>query len=648
VTVHDTLPPVIVCASNKTVQCGTPWAFDPPAATDNCGSATISLISTATNSPPGNRFTVTRCWAATDSCSNRSTCCQVVTVITECAPLAACAVPYPFQSPNPLTSAVFNESEILRAFNVSVTAECVPQQIRLFYNDEHAMVLGVRRVIVKTASGTTTNDYPVTSLSANPGSSLNPLVGTTVATGDQAGTDLSDRPMFPSLYVTDITGNAASLAGDWQFGGTPIPPHAVFGTWKAAVRTVDKTRNKVTVTPDADPAKNNWNLDGGDPAPPGLVNEGYGTEVRWDIAQLGLLPGHHYRLYFMVHDGDQNKTGGDTGHGCATLDLRGATACPPLPCPSCALGYPFASTNPRTSLDFNENEILRGFSTNVVGPADSIKVWYNDEHALLLGVRRQIVVNAGGRITNDYPITPLGVNPGCAVNPLVGDLAATDPSARPIFPALFITDITADPLSRAGDWQYGGTPIPAHAVCGSWKAAVRTVNNTVSPPSVTVDPDADPAQNHWNLAGGGPVAIGLPDEGYGAEVRWDLAALGLTPGHSYRFQFMVHDGDQNKVGGDVGQACLTVCFQETTAAMAARPALQLTIAPDPQPRLSLLRAGHGFTLQWPDKTAPGFVLETTTNLALPDSWSVVADAASPFTVTNPPASGVRFYRVRKQ
>src|SRR5207247_1841608 len=131
--------------------------------------------------------------------------------------------------------------------------------------------------------------------------------------------------MFPALYITDITTNLSSKAGDWQFGGTPIPPHAVFGTWKAAVRTVDKTRNPevVTVQPDTNPVKNNWNLDGGDPAPPGLVNQGYGAEIRWDVSRLGLLAGHTYRLYFMVHDGDQNKQGGDAGHGCALLGVGG-------------------------------------------------------------------------------------------------------------------------------------------------------------------------------------------------------------------------------------------------------------------------------------------------------------------------------------
>ena len=29
-------------------------------------------------------------------------------------------------------------------------------------------------------------------------------------------------------------------------------------------------------------------------------------------------------------------------------------------------------------------------------------------------------------------------------------------------------------------------------------------------------------------------------------------------GHTYRAQFMVHDGDQNKTGGDVGQGCVLI------------------------------------------------------------------------------------------
>src|SRR5262249_35978703 len=82
-----------------------------------------------------------------------------------------------------------------------------------------------------------------------------------------------------------------------------------------------------------DPAKNDWNLDGGDAVPPRLENQGYGAEVRWDVSLLGLQPGRIYRLYFMVHDGDQNKDGGDVGQGCAivTMNTNVTVDCPNPP-----------------------------------------------------------------------------------------------------------------------------------------------------------------------------------------------------------------------------------------------------------------------------------------------------------------------------
>jgi hypothetical protein len=173
---------------------------------------------------------------------------------------------------------------------------------------------------------------------ASPGptaqSANHPLVGSQIQDGEQAGTDTSGRPMFPALFITDTTYGGNPLGGDWQYGGTGIPPHFVSGTWKGAVRIIDQTKNPdtVTVTPDADPPVNNWNLGpGADPVPPGLPNEGYGAEVRWNIADLGLQPGHSYRLYFMVHDGDQNNTGGDSGQGCAYITMPGGPAASPTP-----------------------------------------------------------------------------------------------------------------------------------------------------------------------------------------------------------------------------------------------------------------------------------------------------------------------------
>jgi hypothetical protein len=256
---------------------------------------------------------------------------------------------YPATSSNPLTSVVFNESEVLRAIQPSGGPPT--GIVRLFYNDEHALTLGVRQVVVKSASGTTMTDYPVSPLTANPGSVTNAQTGTNALAGDQSGLDQSLRPMWPVLYITDITSNANSRAGDWQQGGRPVGPTEVFGTWKAAVRNVDTTTtpNTVSITPDADPAKNAWNLGGGDPAPTGLKSEGYGAEVRWNVA---LTAGHSYRIQVIVHDGDQNKAGGDSGEACVVFCAgagggegtggTGGSQPPPPACPAgemaCGLG----------------------------------------------------------------------------------------------------------------------------------------------------------------------------------------------------------------------------------------------------------------------------------------------------------------------
>jgi hypothetical protein len=126
-----------------------------------------------------------------------------------------------------------------------------------------------------------------------------------------------------------------------------------------------------------------------------------------------------------------------------------------------------------------------------------------------------------------------------------------------MWPVLYVTDITDDPNNRSGDWQQCGTPYNPNAIFGTWKAAVRTVDTTVTPNTVSITPDPDPAKNNWNLGGGDPVPSSLTvNQGYGAEVRWDVV---LVAGHSYRMQVMVHDGDQNKVGGDSGEACVDFC-----------------------------------------------------------------------------------------
>jgi hypothetical protein len=281
--------------------------------------------------------------------------------------------------------------------------------------------------------------------------------------------------------------------------------------------------------------------------------------------RLGISAWFNWMVVNQRLNGPALPDGKDPKHGDFNLDI---VVCPP--CPTCAIPYPFASAEPRTSVLFNENEILRAFGADPVSPTGTVRLWYNDEEAMVLGVRSVVIKTPSGNTTTTSPVSVMGSNPGYVDHPAVGftglsgDLAGTDASGRPFFPSLFVTDVTSAPDSLSGDWQYGGsTPIPAHAVFGTWKAIVKTVDKRNSPPTVSYAPDSNPSKNNWNL---GPLAdpapSGLVNEGYGAEARWNISELGLLPGRKYRLQFLVHDGDQSKAGGDAGQGCITVCMPE--------------------------------------------------------------------------------------
>ena len=237
----------------------------------------------------------------------------------------------------------------------------------------------------------------------------------------------------------------------------------------------------------------------------------------------------------------------DFGNGCSvTLNAN-----------LCYLGYPYTSSEARTSTLFNESGVLALLEPTIATAGGTVRLYATDEHAPLLGVR-----------TASKPVSAMPSNPGRVTNPLVGDTAITDPSGRPIFPSLFITDVTGiqdnsshtSAAYRARDWQYGGTPIPPNDIFGTWKGA--SVSGT------TLTTDADPAvKNNVNFGPGSDTPSGLLTSlGYAAEVRWNVDALRyngqpLQSGRTYRLQFIVHDGDQNKTGGDVGQACALVKMQ---------------------------------------------------------------------------------------
>jgi hypothetical protein len=215
-------------------------------------------------------------------------------------------------------------------------------------------------------------------------------------------------------------------------------------------------------------------------------------------------------------------------------------------------GYP--------ATDFNESTTLCGI--NAVGGGAKpavIQVFYSDEHALTLGCD-----------TTTYPVSALPADPGQVPYPQTGDPACVDSVGRPLRPVLYVTDITADPTCTAGDLQHGGHPYDPIAVFGTWKSATEGAGNMGTPAQA----DPMPA-NGWNLGssadavpaaimacnqggfagGGGRRGGGGGGGGFGAELRFEV---GLVSGHSYRFQAIVHDGDQTR-GGDSGEACAAFC-----------------------------------------------------------------------------------------
>lgn len=92
VTIVDTTPPSLACVTNRTVECGQPWTFDPPAVSDTCDGTNVSLIisGTITNPLAGGAFIATRTWKATDACSNSAFCSQTVSVLDRTPPVIAC------------------------------------------------------------------------------------------------------------------------------------------------------------------------------------------------------------------------------------------------------------------------------------------------------------------------------------------------------------------------------------------------------------------------------------------------------------------------------------------------------------------------------------------------------------------------------
>src|SRR5947209_8183224 len=111
-------------------------------------------------------------------------------------------------------------------------------------------------------------------------------------------------------------------------------------------------------------------------------------------------------------------------------------------------GYPSSS--------FTESTVMRWAQVNGTGSSAQIAAYGNDEKGLLLGVNGATPMAGASQNGSN------GQTGGASYhvsNASGGSPTATDPSGRFYYPALYITNVTANPSNpTAGDFQNHGTP----------------------------------------------------------------------------------------------------------------------------------------------------------------------------------------------
>lgn len=197
-----------------------------------------------------------------------------------------------------------------------------------------------------------------------------------------------------------------------------------------------------------------------------------------------------------------------------------------------------------------EPRILFAISPNPggsVAAGGQIKIWYNDESPLPLGLATTGNVQPTTHLTNAQSIINAGFR--------------DSRQHLPVYPALFLTDITNNASDTSGDVENGGTPHPPDEIWGDWQIVLpsgTTIRSEDRPNMVQLPAGADPFPATSNVKFADSALFTRPREPfYGAEAIWNVDGLGLTTGHSYRAELLIHDGDQN-FGGDIGEACTTI------------------------------------------------------------------------------------------
>ena len=231
-------------------------------------------------------------------------------------------------------------------------------------------------------------------------------------------------------------------------------------------------------------------------------------------------------------DEENQPTGSDK-----SLQLRAIKFLVSKPLPATDCGEQITGTR--------EPEVLWAVSPDpggVVTQGGLIKAFYNDEWPLTLG---------------EGNISPVHSSPDHIAQPNVGDISKRY-NGLPVFPSIFISDITSDPNNQSGDAQKGGSPNLPYEIWGTWKSKGGSNIKPANKKNLG-GPDTFPSKSNTIAASKNPSQL------YTSEIIWRVDDIrvdgaGLTPGHTYRAQIIIHDGDNTATGGDVGQTCVTIKY----------------------------------------------------------------------------------------
>jgi hypothetical protein len=528
---------------------GGPYTFTETGLPLGLSISSAGVISGTPQASGTFNYTVT----VTDSGGNVGTSNCSVTVGTPTPNMTSCVLNYPTGSAPLLSSVIFNESGVLQSFEQSKDGS----QIRAWFTDEHAPVLGARATTLITSSGSSTTNYNFTAY--NPASpavytpgvplpvgdisiGLYNSIGTVKGTGVVPGTDTAlqtsgypgygtlpgnviaqaaGRPLWPSLFATDITPLTPggmlnyNTSGDWQNGNTKaIPPEGIFGAWKGAVVTLDVTQSppNMTVTTDADPATNTTASIPDTPITGFGGNLGYFTEAKWDVSALGLIPGRVYRIQVIVHDGDQNKSGGDVGEACLS----------PVYIPVTPL------TLPPTTL-----------------PGGNMASPYT---ASLVSATGGTPTYPMGVATYSYSVDPTKLPPGLSLNPATGAISGIPTDQGTYSFTVTVTD-SATPTPGTATQTYSikvDGPLPLTLSCAVPGSTIGQVGSAFNTPALSASGGQAP---YTFVTSGNPTALGLSlDSGTGAVTG--------TPTVTGTFTVQVKDHNNNTAGS---------CFYEVNA-----------------------------------------------------------------------------------